>query len=128
MMKKITFALSILGLTVVLFSSSGCYYDHAQDLAVNVTCDTTSPTYTLRVAPIISSRCAGCHSQQFNSSNILLDTYETLSAYAGNGGPLLPDIKQTPGTIFNPMPKSSSKISDCDIAIIEAWIHAGKPR
>lgn len=128
-MKKIISALSILGLTTVLLCSEGCYYDKAELLKVGTTiCDTTTATYSLRVKPIIDSRCNACHATGSNSSGILLDSYTALKAYAGPGGRLLPDIKQVPGTTFNAMPQGSSKLSDCDISIIEAWINAGTPQ
>lgn len=127
-MKKIISALSILGLTTVLLLNQGCYYDKAELLNNGTICDTTTSTYSLRVKPIIDSRCNACHSTNSNSSGILLDSYSALKAYAGPGGKLLPDIKQIPGTVFNAMPQGSSKLSDCNIAIIEAWINAGMPQ
>jgi cytochrome c553 len=34
-------------------------------------------------------------------------------------------IEQQPG--FDAMPKGASKLSDCDIARIRAWVAAGQP-
>jgi len=121
-MKNILFV----ALVAILFSS--CYNDKADKLypqPVVTTCDTSAPTYSLVVKPIITANCAlsGCHD---GTSGVAFQTLGT--SYNGlkitvNNGQLLQSINHTGG--LSVMPKNAAKLSDCDISKITAWVNAG---
>lgn len=122
-------------LPLCLMLMAGCYYDKEDALYPNpsngggnnpVPCDTVNMTYTNSIKPIFEQYCnmAGCHDAITKSSG------HNLTTYAGTkpgvlSGKLLGSVKQEPG--YFPMPKDLPKLSDCDIAKIEAWINAGAP-
>lgn len=86
------------------------------------TCDTTGVTFSGTVQPILQATCYGCHSSGAPSGNVVLDTYAGVSSVV-NDGSLLGAIKHQQG--FVAMPQGGSKLPDCSIAKIEAWINAG---
>lgn len=87
-------------------------------------CDTLSVTYSGVIAPLLTTYCVGCHSGGAPSGNILLNTHSGVQTVAMNGR-LLGAITWAPG--FQQMPRGSSKLSDCHIAKIKAWIEDGAP-
>lgn len=119
---KIIKNISFVIFTGMLFLSS-CYYDNYDDLATNANpCDTINMSYSANVAPIMSGSCVSCHSGNAPSGNIALETYSDVKAQADNGK-LLGSIKHLAG--YSPMPKGQSKLSECDINIVDAWIKQG---
>jgi uncharacterized membrane protein len=85
-------------------------------------CDTAVFTYSAAVKNIISNKCVGCHNPASLGGNIDLSTYNGVQAVALNGR-LYGSIANQPG--FSPMPKNSTKLSDCEIRQIQKWINAG---
>lgn len=100
----------------------GCSYDNEEELFPTNGCDTNGATYLAVVQPIIQSNCYRCHDQQNNQGNITLEGHSNLVKFV-NSGQLIGAIKQLSG--FSPMPQDAAKLSDCNIAKIEAWISAG---
>lgn len=107
---------------------AGCTYAHGGDDAP-VPCDNASATratYQQVIKPIFAANCNSCHGSAVAGAlgdyNVF-DNHAALAAY--NAALLLGSIKHTPG--YDPMPKAGARISDCDIARIEAWIAAGRP-
>ena len=86
------------------------------------TCDTTAVSYSTFVAPVLSTYCVGCHSGGAPSGNISLNSYAGVRTQALNGK-LVGAISWANG--YQPMPKGSSKLSECKINKIKAWIHDG---
>jgi hypothetical protein len=115
--------LSIFSFSVLTIS---CYYDHEEDLYkyTNVLCDTTNVTYSQSISKILSSNCNTCHSQSTLSGGVATDNYAAVKTISLNNK-LWGTVSQTNG--FSPMPKNSSKLSDCDLAKIKKWIDAGSP-
>ena len=127
-------SLLIVSFTLLL---SACYYDNLEELrpaAValpgggnNPTgCDTAKTiTYTTDVKPILSANCGtgnSCHNGSGSQSGIDLATFA--GAKASAQGSLIGAITWN-GTAPN-MPKgSTSKINDCNIAIIKKWAATG---
>ena len=107
---------------------SGCYYDVEEELYPSSSnCDTSAVTYSGFVKTTMESFCYVCHSQTAGPSSgggIVLEGYNEIKAYVDNGK-LLGAIRHDQG--FSPMPKSGSKLSDCTISRIEAWVNAGAP-
>jgi len=112
----------------------GCYYDKSDVINPNaafVGCDTTSVSYASTIAPILSNNgCNVCHAGSAAAGGgIELDTYTTLKA-EGVKGDLLPAVRQDPSCAscasnYQPMPLSGTKLSDCNINKISAWINQG---
>jgi hypothetical protein len=76
---------------------------------------------------VLNTYCLTCHKNSNAASlggNISLEGYDKVKIYVNNGQ-LLGSIKHSPG--FSQMPKSSGKLSACQIAVIENWINAGAP-
>lgn len=124
-MKLLISAVAIAAL--LLFFGAGCYYDK-KDLVYPPpasTCDTTGTTYSLTIVPILSASCYSCHSGSASSGGgIVLDNYNSMLPYINNGL-LVRDIVQSSGA--NPMPKGGTKLDNCSINKIIAWINKGKP-
>jgi cytochrome c5 len=109
---------------VILFS--GCYYDHAEELYPTGTCDATNITYANGVQEIMTrNSCLSCHSGTTPDGGILLDTYANVKLRVSDGK-LWGSINHLSG--FKAMPQGASKISQCDINKIKAWMDAGTPQ
>jgi mono/diheme cytochrome c family protein len=97
-----------------------CYYDSEEELYINITdnCTIDDYSYTSGVQPIMQANCLGCHGSSYASSGggIDLRTYSNVKANITN---ILKSIKYESGV--SPMPKNSSKLSDCNISVIELW-------
>ncbi len=117
---KLLLLLSFAALFIV-----GCYYDNAEYLYPSGTCNPAGSTYSATVNPILTARCNSCHSAvaaATSGGGIILDNYNSVQPYAANGK-LLGSINHASG--FSPMPKNSTKLSDCDIAKITNWVNSG---
>jgi mono/diheme cytochrome c family protein len=80
-------------------------------------------TFSTGVQPILNTYCVTCHYKNAPTSvggGISLALYDDVYVYAMNGQ-LQSAIEHTAGTY---MPKTGGKLSDCNIAIIDAWITA----
>ena len=103
----------------------GCSQDNEEEL---VTCNTDPANihYASTITSILSANgCYGCHAGDGSSGGgNSLDNYAGVKRVVDNGR-LVGAINHAPG--FSPMPKGGTKISDCDISKIQAWIGAGAP-
>jgi cytochrome c553 len=113
-------AMALLGL------ATGCSYSHGDPAPA---CDVPNETitYTGVISPIFDANCRRCHGTAVATTlggGNDFGSYATLSRYPQ--GTLLGSIKHGPGYDF--MPKDGGKLSDCDIARIEAWYAKGKPQ
>jgi mono/diheme cytochrome c family protein len=115
MLKKTMFPALILG--VIFFTSCGGKEEP--------TCLTTGITYTNTVKAILDKSCAkvGCHVAT-SAVGEMTDFDKTKAYFATH--PVLKAIKQETGA--SPMPKNGTKLTDCEISQIEAWITAGLPK
>lgn len=88
-------------------------------------CVTTNMKYSTDIAPIIQANCFSCHSNATSTvSGFSLEGHSNLKAKADQGR-LLGAITHAAG--FSAMPQGGSKLSDCNINRIRAWIEAGAP-
>lgn len=108
---------------------SGCYYDNEEYLYPSVNqnyqCDTTNVSLTLAIMPILESKCLVCHgftSAAGLGAGINLETYSELKIFVNNGK-LEGSVSHLPG--YAEMPKGSSKLDNCSLAQISAWINQG---
>ena len=114
-------------ITLLVLLIPGCVYEKEDILYPPKPCDTSSPSYSLVVQPIISANCYRCHdaaNSALNGGGNQLDSHAKLKVFADNGH-LVGAITHSPG--YSPMPKNSAKLSDCDINKIKAWVDAGAP-
>lgn len=115
------------GLAMIFVFPFSCTYDNEEELFPDPgpSCVITGLTFTKDVQPIIQGNCFPCHNQATREGGINLDGFNNVTKYTSNGL-LLGAIKHSPG--FSPMPKSASKLSDCNISKIEEWIKNGTPQ
>jgi len=88
------------------------------------TCDTSNMQYTANVLPILQANCYSCHANGIVNGGVTLDGYSNVAIQVSNGN-LVGAITHAPGYV--PMPFDGGKLSDCDIAKIQAWINEGAP-
>lgn len=110
-------------LVAVSLTTPGCTYSHGDPVPCS---DTTNVTYSLVVSPIIQANCRdACH----NTAN-----YQTLGGFQNfddvsvlqehaRDGHLMRCLRHEPGVPA--MPQGRAKLSDCDLARIQAWVDAG---
>lgn len=110
---------------VVIIITNSCYYDSEEYLYPNPTsCDTTSVTYSLTVAPILANNCNACHNSSAPTAGIITDSYDGLQPIIANGSFRGAINHVSP---WSPMPKGGNKLNSCDLAKIDAWLNAGAP-
>lgn len=115
-MKKFTiWGAALLLLTAVVFTPA-CGGDDDK-------CVTEAMSFKTDILPILTD--AGCTGSACHNGTAEPDDYRT---YAGfkvqvDANRVLGSIKQEAG--FSKMPKGGSKLSDCNISKIEAWITQG---
>ncbi len=85
-------------------------------------CVATNVSFITTVLPILKTNCTGCHSGATPSAGIDLSSYASVKIYASNGQ-LMGSINHTTG--YKPMPSSTSKLADCEISQIKAWVSEG---
>lgn len=103
-----------------------CSKENEQNLTPPVigvpACDTVNIKLAANVAPILNTYCYNCHGNGRAQGGVKLDVYAELKLWV-NSGDLLGAITHATG--YSPMPKGGSKLSDCDINKIKAWINRG---
>jgi len=126
---KMTFIL--LGSLLLLGSMvQSCAYDvDVEDelfpMDPNMTaCDTTGITYQGVIVPILDQQCNNCHGTGIGLGNVLLEPYAEVLNYVNNEL-LICSVLQEGGC--SPMPKSSPRIPECEIASLQKWISDGAP-
>ena len=130
---KMSSKISTLFLTLaVSISLTSCYYDTEEELypdSGTVVCDTTSVSYTTDIVPIMNSKCSysGCHAGANAAAGIPLETYAGVKEYLDADKARFISSIIWDGSASN-MPKgASTKMIDCNINTIRAWINAGYP-
>jgi mono/diheme cytochrome c family protein len=113
---------------VLLFSAislESCYYDNEEFLyGKGSACDTSNVRYNVQVRAILQSNCTGCHNINLSNGMVRLDEHALVQARA-NDGSLMGSIRHNAPYVA--MPPSGTKLSNCDIAILQAWINQGAP-
>ena len=90
----------------------------------NGTCDTANMQYSANVLPILVANCYSCHANGIVNGGVSLDGYSNVVTQVQNGS-LIKAITHAPGVV--PMPFDGGKLSDCNIAIIQAWVNESAP-
>ena len=109
---------------LALFIFTGCYYDVEDELYGS--CTTTNVTYSQTITTIILNHgCLNCHSNPpATGVPFSLTTYADVKAQV-DANRLYGAISHQDG--FAQMPQGASKMSQCDINKVKAWIDAGAP-
>ena len=120
----------IFALLLTLFVVVGCTYSKKEvDYPVVVTtCDTANVKFSTTILPLLNVNCntSGCHDAASVAGGWALNDYPGVKDVIDNGnGRFLNSIEQV--NTSSPMPKGASKLSDCDINKIKAWMNAGAP-
>ena len=120
-MKNVVF---LAAAALVLLSISSCYYDRESDLYPQAKCDVDSVKWSTTIRPIINLSCAyvGCHGGGTASGGIDLTAYAGVFGIAQNGS-LVGSIEHQSN--YTAMPNNNSKLPDCQITQIRAWVAAG---
>lgn len=123
------------GLVLVIASAlTACSYTNAYETPTPCNLPATV-SYQTHVLPILVQNCYSCHSAQnyqaLSSKTFNMEDFTQVKYYAtpangiNNVSYLVGNIRHDPG--FVAMPYAGGKISDCDIALIKAWVDAGAP-
>ncbi|MFM7016560.1 MAG: hypothetical protein ACKOX3_09560 [Bacteroidota bacterium] len=112
---------------IFVFLNSGCKYENEETLYG--VCDTTNATYDKVVKPILVGNCTSCHNASNPGGGYNLSSYQDdvdgnlgVQSSALNGG-LYGTISYDPN--HSPMPKGKSKLDDCSINKVKAWVDRG---
>ena len=114
---------------LTLTTAVGCQYNKKE--AIREVCSTANITYTGSVASIIRDNgCLGCHTGTPPQGGFRLETYDEVKARAAQlrsgTSVLLGALQHQAG--FSPMPKGMTRLSDCDLSKLKAWVDAGMPQ
>ena len=110
-------------LVLILFGLSlySCYNDNEEELYGPVSCDVSAVSYTNDVLPIINASCAtsGCHVSGGTGPGDF-SNYNDLKGKVDNGS------FENRVLVQKNMPPSTP-LSDCELAILQAWLDNGAP-
>jgi cytochrome c5 len=111
-MKKTLLAIT----TVLLITVLSCTKD------TTTSCSTTNMKYSGEIKSIIDANCVGCHGTTQPAGQLSLVTYDNVKNVGA--AKLAGVVNHSSG--FKAMPPTS-KMSQCNIDKIQAWIAAGFP-
>ncbi|MBB6610800.1 cytochrome c [Pontibacter sp. Tf4] len=117
-------AARLLTLMALPFTLQSCYYDVEEELYQNVPCVTGNVTFSQHIQPIFQRNCVVCHTGAAGNGGVDLASYAGASVVAKNGR-LVGAVSHVSG--FTPMPQGASKLPECTINQIKAWVEAGAP-
>ena len=122
----------MLAATVAISCLSACSYTNSADTVTPCNLPLTV-SYQANVLPILQQQCYRCHSADkykvLTSSTLNMEDFASLKYYAtpangrNNVSYLVGNIRHDDG--FVKMPYDGGKLSDCEIATIQAWVDAG---
>ena len=112
---------------IILFISISCFYDNEEALypSLNSSCDTTSVTFSGKIAPIFANNCLSCHSNTTAATagnNIRLEDYADVKARTTA---ISGSINHA--GVYSPMPKNGGKLNTCLITQFDIWVRKGAP-
>ncbi|QIL76314.1 MULTISPECIES: c-type cytochrome [Hymenobacter] len=111
---------------MLLLLTTSCAYDSVEKLATDPQ-PCTPPdlvTYTQHISPLLTKNCRTCHNAAILTGGVNLEDFAEIKRRADTGQ-LVGVVSHAPG--YAQMPKDGAKLSDCDIALLKAWVTAGAP-
>jgi hypothetical protein len=89
----------------------------------------TDISYARDVRPLLESRCGNCHTGEFTSAELHMDTYESLMAGSQNG-PVIVAGQANKSLLVKKisageMPKRGPKLTPQQIQMLIDWVNAG---
>lgn len=94
----------------------------AKNTNCNAPCESEIASFSEDVMPLIENQCLGCHQPTNALGAVNLIDYAHIRTMAITGQ-LMGSIKYVAG--YAPMPETSLKMTDCQIATIQNWITEG---
>jgi hypothetical protein len=103
-----------------------CKKEEETNYADEATC-TSTPTYTVDIAPILNASCAGsgCHNASSKRAGIDLSTYAAAKNEFMKNNTALASIHHASGV--KAMPQGQSKLADATINKLDCWVKNGCP-
>jgi len=113
----------ILTTLVVSVFISSCYFDVEQELYPTNKCDVENMSFANDIQPLIKLHCQNCHSSNFASAGVILDTYAGVRSVVDDSS-FLNSINHTGDAV--PMPLlPNAKAPQCAIDKCEEWVKDG---
>ena len=88
----------------------------------NAGCDTSEVSYSQQIAPILDTKCKGCHGTSNPNAGLNLLEYSTVAS-TGKSGRLMGALSWSDGYVM--MPQGMEKLPACELNMIQAWIDQG---
>jgi len=86
-------------------------------------CDTINISFSKRVQPLLNTWCLGCHNSNNAGGGFDLSNYDGVKKTITPDNRLIGSIFQLIN--FDPMPKGTGKLNDCDLIAIKKWVNEG---
>lgn len=102
--------------------ASGCYYDVEETLYGTEGCDVQTVSFASDIAPLVSQKCAGCHSGTSPSGGLTLQSHAQVAGIGMSGA--LVDRTHRPAGDGLAMPPSG-RLSECELSKIQNWVNQG---
>lgn len=97
----------------------------AQNNSCLSACDTSNVTYSATIAPLVQSRCIGCHSGGTPQGGLNFTSWQVLNTVAMDGRLAGAVQHQSP---FASMPPTGPMLPQCQIDQFLIWINDGAPQ
>lgn len=107
---------SLIAIISLLFLMNSCKNNSVEALSNGTVCDTSAVKYSTTISSLMTNHCTNCHGGSSPSAGISLESHNDLLTY---GQASLNAMKN--GT----MPQGASKLDDCSINKLAAWINQG---
>lgn len=88
----------------------------------NTSCETSDVSYSQQIAPILNTKCKGCHGTNNPNAGLNLLDFSTVAS-TGKSGRLMGALNWSSGYVM--MPQGMEKLPACELNLIQAWIDQG---
>jgi len=109
---------------VLVLVVSGCYYDVEETLYGTERCNIQWVGFASDIAPLVSLKCAGCHSGTAPSGGLTLQSHAQIASIGISGA--LVDRTHRPAGDGLAMPPSG-RLTECELSKIQNWVNQGSP-